>query len=162
MLTPGLQDYISKSRASGMSDEQIKQVLRTQGWVQPDIDQAFGNFSRILNPPLPNYTSQVSMTNISNGKHPIISTLSFIFIILQILIIISSIIILSPQAGLEGDSQGWGLFFFQGVAGLLLLPSLGTSFALFKIKRKKLAWMLILISLINAGGVALWIGGSKY
>ncbi len=37
MITPELQDYISKSRASGMSDAQIRQALLAQGWPENNI-----------------------------------------------------------------------------------------------------------------------------
>ncbi len=37
MITPELQNYISQSRASGMSDEQIRQTLSAQGWKDGDL-----------------------------------------------------------------------------------------------------------------------------
>lgn len=40
-MDPNLSDYISKARASGMSDEQIKQSLIQSGWQSQQIDQYF-------------------------------------------------------------------------------------------------------------------------
>ncbi len=42
MITPELQNYINQSRAAGQTDEQIRQTLSTRGWVQADLDAAFG------------------------------------------------------------------------------------------------------------------------
>lgn len=40
MLTPEIKNYISQSRASGVSDDQIRQTLAGQGWAQADLDEA--------------------------------------------------------------------------------------------------------------------------
>ncbi len=40
-----LQDYIEKTRETGMSDEQIKQELLKVGWKEEDINQEFNNVS---------------------------------------------------------------------------------------------------------------------
>ncbi|HEX9502722.1 MAG TPA: hypothetical protein VF974_00150 [Patescibacteria group bacterium] len=45
MVTPELQAYISQSRASGISDSEIRQTLLSQGWNQPDVDSALGSGS---------------------------------------------------------------------------------------------------------------------
>ncbi len=41
MSNQDLINYITQSRASGVSDAQIRQALATQGWTQADLDQAF-------------------------------------------------------------------------------------------------------------------------
>ena len=42
MITPELESYIKSSRASGISDSQIRQNLLSQGgWTPADLDQAF-------------------------------------------------------------------------------------------------------------------------
>jgi hypothetical protein len=42
MITPELQNFISQSRAKGMTDAQIRESLVSSGWNQADLDQAFG------------------------------------------------------------------------------------------------------------------------
>ena len=45
MIAPELQNYIRQSRTSGMTDEQIRQNLASQGWTEADISQALGSNS---------------------------------------------------------------------------------------------------------------------
>jgi hypothetical protein len=47
MITPELQAYVSQSRASGMSDDQIRQSLTTQGWAEADVMQALGSSNSV-------------------------------------------------------------------------------------------------------------------
>ncbi len=42
MTNLDLENYIKSSRASGLTDDQIKQTLSTQGWSQADISEAMG------------------------------------------------------------------------------------------------------------------------
>ncbi len=42
MANPELQNYISQSRSSGMSNEQIRQSLVSQGWAEADVSEALG------------------------------------------------------------------------------------------------------------------------
>lgn len=42
MPNPQLQSYVSQSRATGMSDDQIRQSLQAQGWTEADISEALG------------------------------------------------------------------------------------------------------------------------
>jgi hypothetical protein len=66
MVTPELQKYITQSRASGMSNEQIKQALVSQGgWSEADVAQALSG-GYIPSSPV-NYSSPTA-TKSGNGK----------------------------------------------------------------------------------------------
>lgn len=41
-MNPDLQNYITQARASGMTDDQIRQNLVAKGWQQNDIEEALG------------------------------------------------------------------------------------------------------------------------
>lgn len=48
MPTPETQNYINQSRASGISDDQIRATLQAQGWAEADIAQALGSTSTVV------------------------------------------------------------------------------------------------------------------
>lgn len=45
MANPQISDYIKQARENGMTDEQIKESLKTSGWSETDINEAFGGGS---------------------------------------------------------------------------------------------------------------------
>ena len=44
-MNQDLENYIKQARSSGQTDEQIKQALKSNGWQEADINQAFGGQS---------------------------------------------------------------------------------------------------------------------
>ena len=48
-----LQDYIKQSKATGMSDEQIRQELSKVGWPDKDIEEAINLSSADLKESIP-------------------------------------------------------------------------------------------------------------
>src|SRR3989344_4456199 len=80
MITPELQKYISDSRASGMTDEQIRSALITKGWTQDDLDQAFG-----VSPVGPIVPQAPIVTTSNNNLVKIIVTVLIILIVLPLL-----------------------------------------------------------------------------
>ncbi len=53
MVSPEIADYIKKSRASGVSDAQIKQSLLQSGWNEIQVNEAFGVPTPPSNAPIP-------------------------------------------------------------------------------------------------------------
>lgn len=50
MVASELQNYVSQSKKSGMSDQQIRQTLLNQGWAEADINQAVASTPTVVSP----------------------------------------------------------------------------------------------------------------
>ena len=66
MITPQLLDYIRKKVEVGVSQENISQALRTSGWNENDIIQAFNTINGVGAKP--------QTDSIANTNPPVISS----------------------------------------------------------------------------------------
>lgn len=86
MITSELQNYINSSKASGMTEEQIRQALLNQGWTTEQVNEAM---SMSTNPAAINPAVPVSSVGTSAGMS---GTAKTILIIIAILVIGSTLV----------------------------------------------------------------------
>jgi len=123
-----LENYVKSSRASGMSDQQIQQVLAQKGWGQGDINAALGL------PPAPMpantlaATSSFSMSNFLDAKTKEIIIWSAVGYFCRELIIKLSLAIFAalfaPSVGVYGYKLPVGLGGFHLNFFSLIISSL--------------------------------------
>lgn len=145
MLSPEAQNYITQSRAAGMTDEQIKQNLVGQGWQEEDITRALVSRSAIVSVP------QNSSPN--PKKHGIFTLNLFISlnIGLDILLTLGAVVsfVLSPKNDGSYGVNPYGLAFVAFSS--LLFISLLTTLVLvgIKFKHKLLGKILLGLALVG-------------
>lgn len=83
-MDPQIQNYINQARASGQTDEQIKQALLQSGWSQAQVNEAFGipNPQSNATPPPPMSSQSQPFSGADNNKlMAIISYIGILWII---------------------------------------------------------------------------------